>query len=73
MLFISTVFALPIVRVNLPADAHTVSMFKGLFNSRETAWLVCWETGFAVEAPAGSFIFLPSALITHWNVNAQGD
>ncbi|KAM5530099.1 hypothetical protein V8D89_016240 [Ganoderma adspersum] len=57
------------------ADAKNLALMMcavfvyGQFNSKEKAWLVLWEAGLILELPVGAFIFYPSALFTHFNVD----
>ena len=41
----------------------------GHFNHGEKCWLVIWEAGIVVELPPGVFIFYPSSLFLHFNVD----
>ncbi|KAJ4466684.1 hypothetical protein C8J55DRAFT_565673 [Lentinula edodes] len=41
----------------------------GHFNHREKCWLVIWEAGIALEIPPGVFVFYPSSLFLHFNVD----
>ncbi|KAJ3806980.1 hypothetical protein F5876DRAFT_80145 [Lentinula aff. lateritia] len=41
----------------------------GHFNHREKCWLVIWEAGIAIEIPPGVFMFYPSSLFLHFNVD----
>jgi hypothetical protein len=46
----------------------------GRFDSEKGGHLILWELGLVVEFPAGSTIFLPSAVVSHSNVPiAQGE
>lgn len=40
----------------------------GRFNSEKGGHLILWELGLVIEFPAGSTIFLPSAVVSHSNV-----
>ncbi|KAI0750637.1 hypothetical protein C8Q80DRAFT_1118665 [Daedaleopsis nitida] len=41
----------------------------GSFNHHEKAWLVFWEAHLIIQLPPGVFIFYPSSLFTHFNIN----
>ncbi|RPD69242.1 hypothetical protein L226DRAFT_539921 [Lentinus tigrinus ALCF2SS1-7] len=41
----------------------------GNFNYKEKAWLVLWEANVIIELPPGVFLFYPSSLFTHFNVD----
>ena len=41
----------------------------GHFDHREKCWLVLWEAGVALELPPGVFLFYPSSLFLHFNVD----
>ena len=40
----------------------------GQFDSQKGGHLILWELGLVIEFPAGSTIFLPSAVVSHSNV-----
>jgi hypothetical protein len=44
----------------------------GIFDDDKIAWLVCWELNIIIQFPAGCWIFLPSALISHFNADVGG-
>ncbi|KAF9025383.1 hypothetical protein BDP27DRAFT_1351787 [Rhodocollybia butyracea] len=41
----------------------------GHFDHREKCWLVIWEAGIALELPPGAFLFYPSSLFLHFNID----
>lgn len=41
----------------------------GHFNHHEKCWLVIWEAGIAIEIPPGVFVFYPSSLFLHFNID----
>ncbi|KAJ3895973.1 hypothetical protein GG344DRAFT_61738 [Lentinula edodes] len=41
----------------------------GHFDHREKCWLVIWEAGIALELPPGVFVFYPSSLFLHFNID----
>lgn len=43
--------------------------FSGHFDHREKCWLVIWEAGIALELPPGVFVFYPSSLFLHFNID----
>lgn len=49
------------------------SPYLGRFSSKTRCWLALWELGIVVELPVGCFIFFPSALFHHWNIDSRGD
>ena len=44
----------------------------GDFNHGERAWLVIWELGLIFQLPPGVWIFYPSAIFYHFNVDKWG-
>ncbi|KAJ4465135.1 hypothetical protein C8R41DRAFT_738925, partial [Lentinula lateritia] len=46
-----------------------IFVFVGHFDHREKCWLVIWEAGIALELPPGVFLFYPSSLFLHFNVD----
>ncbi|KAI0076225.1 hypothetical protein K474DRAFT_1708400 [Panus rudis PR-1116 ss-1] len=40
-------------------------------HEREHVWLVLWEAGIVIEIPVGVFLFYPSALFLHFNVDIR--
>lgn len=45
----------------------------GQFDSQKGGHLILWELGLVIEFPAGSTIFLPSAVVSHSNVPVAQD
>ena len=45
----------------------------GTFDSEKGGHLILWELGLVIEFPAGSTIFLPSAVVSHSNVPIAQD
>ncbi|KAJ4492441.1 hypothetical protein C8R41DRAFT_919995 [Lentinula lateritia] len=41
------------------------------FNHHEKCWLVIWEAGIVVELPPGVFLFYPSSLFLHFNIDVS--
>ncbi|KAJ3860187.1 hypothetical protein EV359DRAFT_49625, partial [Lentinula novae-zelandiae] len=41
----------------------------GHFDHQEKCWLVIWEAGIALELPPGVFLFYPSSLFLHFNID----
>lgn len=44
----------------------------GSFDSKQKAWLVIWEAGLIIELPAGVFLYYPSAIFFHFNIDLSG-
>ena len=44
----------------------------GAFSLEDSVFLVVWELNLILEFSPGSWIFFPSALLTHFNVSAAG-
>ncbi|KAJ3866993.1 hypothetical protein EV359DRAFT_61873 [Lentinula novae-zelandiae] len=42
---------------------------EGHFNHHEKCWLVIWEAGIVLELPPGVFLFYPSSLFLHFNLD----
>ncbi|KAF9025080.1 hypothetical protein BDZ89DRAFT_954091, partial [Hymenopellis radicata] len=60
-------------RANRPPGWCPVSPF-GLFDPNRSAQLVLDEFKLVIDFPAGTSIFIPSAIVTHWNLPlAQGE
>lgn len=45
----------------------------GDFDEDNECWLVCWELNLIIQVRCGCWIFIPSALITHGNVDKKGE
>ena len=58
--------------LNLPAGWCAI-VALGEFDASEGGHLILWDLNLMIEFPAGSLIFLPSALLLHSNTQVAGE